>query len=363
MARIAFLLPDFTVGGAEQVALSLIKSFVKRGAEVDLVLLRAEGELLSELPAEVHVVSLRAKRLRSALGPFIRYLQERTPDVVHARMWPLTLVPIVARLLLGSRLRLLIAEDSILSHAYAGRGFLHRLALRGSIGMLYPLADARVAVSNGAADDLAGLGGLDRGSITVLHNPVALPRPHEGCRDIDWGGGGVRILAVGNLIPVKNFSLLFSAFARLIELRPARLLVVGEGPERSRLESLATELGIRDFVTMPGFIPNPGPYYESAEVLVMSSNNEAFPGVLIEALHYGLTAVSTDCPTGPREILDGGRYGYLTPTGDSQALFVGIARACDRPFPGKVLRARADELSGPHVIDRYWDLLLAPIRR
>jgi len=359
MARIAFLLPDFTVGGAERVALSLIKSLVKRGVEVDLVLVRAEGELLSELPAGVHVVSLRANRLRGALGPFIRYLRERAPDVVHARMWPLTLVPIVARLLLGSRLRLVIAEDSILSHAYARRGFLHRFALRGSIGMLYPLADARVAVSNGAADDLAGLGGLDRGAITVLHNPILPPRTEGADQPVDWPGSGSRYLAVGNLIPVKDFGLLLTAFAKVRESRPAGLVILGDGDQRRELEALCASLGIADCVSMPGFVDKPWPYYRSADALVMSSRHESFGNVLVEAMHEGVTPVSVDCPTGPREILGDGRFGYLVPRDNVSALAAAMTEAVDCPFVADKLKLRAEELSGTHVLNSYFDLLLS----
>ena len=355
MPRIAFLLPNFQIGGAERVVLTLMKAFLKRGIEIDLVLVRGEGEWLPAVPREVNVVSLDAPRIAGSLLPLLRYLRDRKPDVVHARMWPLTLVPVVARILAPSAPRIVIGEDSILSRAYAGGG-LRRLVLRSTIALLYPRADARVAVSDGAADDLVELGGLDRSSITVLHNPVAPPDGRPG--EVEWKGEGARILAVGTLIPVKNYSLLLSAFARLARSRPVSLVLLGDGPERGRLESLARELGISDRVTFAGATMDPAPYYARADVFVLSSNNEGFGNVLVEAMHHGLTVVSTDCPTGPREILDGGRYGYLTPCGDSDALAAAIAEACDRPFPADLLKSRAQELSGSHVIDEYLELLL-----
>lgn len=358
MARVAFLLPNFDIGGAERVALELIKALVQRGNEVDLVLMREEGELLSVLPSDVNVVSLGARRLRNTLLPFARYLRDRKPDVVHARMWPLTLIPIVSRHLPVPAYRIVISDDGILSKAYQDRGPLHRIVLRSSIALLYPRADARLAVSEGVADDLARLGGLDRRSVVVIHNPIAPPQPGLDSRGINWTRGGARILAVGNLIPVKNYPLLFAAFARLIETRPASLVILGEGAQRSELESLAMMLGIASFITLPGAMPDPAPYYATADVLVLSSDSEGFGNVLVEAMHHGLTVVSTDCPTGPREILDGGRFGCLTPCGDADALAAAIAQACDRPLPAKVLRTRAQVLSGPHVIDRYLELLL-----
>ena len=358
MARIAFLLPDLAIGGAERVALTLMTAFVERGIEIDLVLVRREGELLAALPSEVNVVVLGARRLGTTVLPLIRYLRDRKPDAVQVRMWPLTLIAIVARRLAGSAARIVISDDSILSKAYGNRGPLHRLILRASIALLYPRAEARVAVSEGVANDLTKLGRLKRKSITVLHNPVARGQTTEGSRKMDWSGAGPRILAVGCLIPVKNYPLLFSAFAQLIRRRPASLVVVGEGQQRGQLESLATELGIADRVTLVGATTDPAPYYASADVLVLSSNSEGFGNVLVEAMHHGLTAVSTDCPTGPREILAGGRYGYLTPCNDADALAAAIDNACGNPFSPDMLRARAEELSGPHVIDKYLELLL-----
>jgi glycosyltransferase involved in cell wall biosynthesis len=358
MARIAFLLPDFAIGGAERVALTLITAFLERGIEIDLVLVRPEGELLSALPGEVNVVSLGGGRLRSSLRPLIRYLRDQKPDAVQVRMWPLTLLPIAGRRLAGSAARTVVSDDNVLSKAYTDRGRFHRLVLRASIALFYPLADARIAVSEGVAKDLAMLGGLERNSITVLNNPVALPSRHDGSREIDWGGEGLRILAVGCLIPVKNYSLLLRSFAQLTRSRPARLVILGEGQERGQLESLAAKLGIADRVTMPGATTDLSPYYASADVFVLSSHNEGFGNVLVEAMHHGLTVVSTDCPTGPREILEGGRYGYLTPSGDADGLAAAIDHACDHPFAPDVLEARAQALSGPHVIDKYLELLL-----
>ncbi|HXG80631.1 MAG TPA: glycosyltransferase [Sphingomicrobium sp.] len=356
MARVAFLLPDFCVGGAERVALTLIEAFVKRGIEVDLVLLRKQGELLKLLPSSVKVFSLNARRIRQAIRPLAAYLRERRPDALQASMWPVTLVAIAARWIAGCKCRLVISDHAILSRQYAGLGGLHDMFLRGSIAALYPRADARVAVSEGAARDLSSLGCLDRESIDVIHNPVSL-----GTRlgaEPDWGGEGVRVLAVGSLKPVKNYPLLLEAFAQFAATRPARLLILGEGELRLELEQLATTLGIADRVMMPGEIGDPSPYYASAQLLVLSSDHEGYGNVLVEALHHGLTMVSTDCPSGPSEILDGGRFGYLVPCGDARALAEAIAMAADAPMPPQQLIGRARSLSGPDIIDRYLHLLL-----
>lgn len=357
MPRVAFFLPDFRIGGAEKVALTLIQALVERGVEVDLVLLRGEGELLDQLPAGVTLFPLEVGRIRDSLRPFADYLQARRPDAVQVSMWPLTLVPMIARRMSGYPTRVVVSDHGILSEGYAEHGLLHRLFLRASIALLYPLADARVTVSEGVAGDIARLGRLQRETITILHNPIA-PRAGNDVPKADWGGEGKRVLAVGSLKPVKNYPLLLNAFARLIGSRPARLIILGEGQQRAELESLAAELGIADYVAMPGAVADPSPYYASADVMVLSSDAEGFGNVLVEAMQHGLTAVSTDCPTGPREILDGGRYGYLIPCGETEALASAMSKACDEPFPPDHLRERAEKLSGAHVIDRYQAMLL-----
>ena len=230
-------------------------------------------------------------------------------------------------------------------------------SLRASIAFLYPFADARIAVSNGAARDLVTLGGLERESIDVVYNPIPLRTPKTNF-NVDWGGEGARILAVGSLTEAKNYPLLLNAFAIFAATRPARLIVLGEGPLRPTLEELGRTLGIADRVKMPGEVPDPSPYYASTQVMALTSDHEGFGNVLVEALHQGTTVVSTDCPSGPNEILDGGRFGYLVPCGDVEALTEALGKACDAPFPAQSLVARADLLSGPRIIDQYLSLLL-----
>lgn len=362
MHRVAFFLPDFRIGGAERVALTLIEALVERGTEVDLVLLRAEGDLLAQLPPEVRLVSLDVDRIRDSIRPFANYLVERRPDAVEVSMWPLTLVPIFARRLARASTRIVSSDHGILSEAYADHGLLHRFFLRTSISLIYPWAEARVAVSEGVANDLARLGGIAKDSITVLHNPLATLSSGRRSAEIDWGGDGVRILAVGSLKPVKNYPLLLQAFAKLVGARPATLMILGEGELRQRLAALADQLGVAQQVKMPGSVADPSPYYASADVMVLSSDNEGFGNVLVEAMGEGLTVVSTDCPTGPREILDGGRYGYLVPCGDADALAAAIDRACAHPFPADQLKQRAEALSGPHVIDQHLSVMLPGLK-
>ncbi len=170
------------------------------------------------------------------------------------------------------------------------------------------------------------------------------------------GGTRCRILNVGRLNSQKNQKLLLEAFARLAATHDARLIILGEGPLRGELEQRARELGIADRVSMPGFYLDPSPFYRSANLFVLSSDYEGYPLVLIEAMHCGLSVVSTDCPTGPSEILRGQGVGILTPCGDAEALAAGMAAMVENPADSAQAKARAAELSN-RTADRYLQLM------
>jgi glycosyltransferase involved in cell wall biosynthesis len=360
MARVAFLLPNLAAGGAERVALNLIEHFVERGHEIDLVLVKAEGELLSLVPPPVHVFDLNAKRLRQAIRPLIGYFQKRQPDSMQAFMWPLTSIAILAHRISLSRARMVVSDHVALSVQYANRGVVHRAALRWSIGALYPRADTRIAVSRPAAKDLSKLGGLASKSITVINNPVGMPpvpTSHNEAIDTLWGGDGTRLLTVGSLKPVKNQMLLLEAFAQVGGSPPPRLMIIGEGELRPALARRAKELGISDRVVMPGFKLDPWPYYASADLFVLSSDYEGYPLVLVEALRSGLRVVSTDCVSGPREILGSG-HGRLVPVGDAAALAEAMAKSLSEAHDPDRQKACAELLSSDSL--RLYEEIMLP---
>ncbi len=347
-------------GGAERVALRLIEDFLKAGHDVDLVLLSAGGELMELLPPQVRVVDLKAPRIRNALVPLVRYFRDRRPDGIQISMWPLTSVGLIAHRLARSRARTIVSEHITLSKQYPTSGSAGA-ALRASIRLTYPLADARVAVSKQAADDLARISGISRETIEVVYNPVGRP-PAEltvpPAIEAVWGGATDRIIAVGSLKAQKNHLLLIRSFAALSHSRPtARLLILGEGELRPQLEALAKAEGVADKIVMPGFSIDPWPFYASANLFVLSSDYEGYGLVLVEAMRSGLSIVSTDCESGPREILADGRYGSLVPCGDCAALAAAMEAALDTPTDPRLLMDRAEELSGQETSDRYLKLL------
>lgn len=359
--RLALLLPDMRGGGAERVALALIRHFQSAGHRVDLVLQEEQGELLKMIPPEVRVISLSAPRLRSAVRPLIQYLRAERPDAIQVSMWPLTIVAILARIIARGRSRLVVSDHTILSRQYAAFGTTSAAALKVTTRLFYRIADARVAVSNEVAEDLARLTDLPKERFDVIYNPLE-PSPsvsdeQRSAVRASWPGDGTRLLSVGSFKSEKNFPLLVRAFARIARDRESGLVILGDGPLRDQVEAAARQAGVEDRVALPGFVDDPKAYYEAADLFLMSSDFEGFGNVLVEAMRAGLPVVSTDCG-GPREILDGGVHGYLVPVNDEVALANAAGAALATAVDAAGLRARAELLSGAASADAYLQLML-----
>ncbi|MFL6763746.1 MAG: glycosyltransferase [Sphingomicrobium sp.] len=356
-STIAFLLPNLGGGGAERVALTLAKAFVERGHSVDLVVMERTGELIGAVPPGVRIVDLKVKRMRNIVPSLIRYLRKRRPDAIHISMWPLTIIGIIGARASRVRMRVVVSDHATYSSSSLYSRQLKQLSW--SARLIYPLADRRVTVSEMGANDLAELTGIPRSRFEVIYNPIDVPRQIAASDETEraWRGPGRRILTIGTLKSEKNHSLLLRAFARMQD-SDAQLLILGEGPLRADLERLAAELGIADRVAMPGFALDPWPYLASAELFVLSSDSEGFPVALAEAMHAGLRIVSTDCVSGPSEMLDGGRFGKLVPIGDERALAEAMEETLRLPHLPDLVRERAESVSGAGAVDQYLDLLI-----
>jgi len=355
--RVALFLPNLAGGGAERVVLAQARELVRRGHAVDLILIREGGELIPLLPAEVNLIEFRASRILGGLWPLARYLRREKPDALHAVMWPSTAVAVLAHRLARSTARLMVSDQVTLSQQVRAPAPL--AALRWTTRLLYPLADFRITCSTEAANDLAKLGRIRRDRIEVITNPIEPPERIAATPEVErmWGDASPRLVTVGSLKDQKNHALLLRAFAELGDLPNARLMIVGEGVLRPRLEAQAEQLGIAGRVLFPGFFLDPWPFLASADMFVLSSDYEGFPLVLAEAMYAGLRVVSTDCISGPAELTDNGQYGRLVPCGDPLALAEAIrAELGEEPRPERQ-RERAAKMAGPAQIGRYCDLL------
>jgi len=299
------------------------------------------------------------------LSSLAAYLERERPAALITAETYHNIVAIWARALAGSPTRLVVSERNPLSARLELPERKRRWRWRylpPLIARLYPRADAVVAISRGVGDDLAARAGLPPHAVTTIYNPVVGPGLHFAARaplDHPWFAPGAPpvVLGAGRLSAQKDFATLIRAFDRIRRERQAHLIILGEGRERPALERLVRELGLSDVVLLPGYVDNPAAYMARAGVFVLSSTYEGFGNVIAEALVCGCPVVSTDCPCGPAEILDGGRHGALVPVGDHEALADTILRTLDDPPARDSLRQRATAFAADHIAGRYLALL------
>ncbi|TCJ15448.1 glycosyltransferase [Parasulfuritortus cantonensis] len=338
---------------------NLVVEFARRpGLAVDLVLLRDDSRHLRDLPANVNVVRLGVRHSGLSLAAIARYLRRARPDAMLVAKDRAGRAALLARKLAGVRVPIYIRLGTTLSEAMKDKSGLVRWLRYQPMRRLYPLADGVVAVSRGVADDTLAITGLAAERVRVIRNPVITPDIHAKAAeplDHPWFRPGQPpvVLGMGRLTRQKDFPTLIRAFAKVHGERPARLVILGEGRDRTALAGLAESLGIAEAVAMPGFMANPYPWLARASLFVLSSAWEGSPNALTEALALGVPAVSTACPSGPDEILADGRYGVLVPVGDVDALAAAILRTLAQPLPAEVLRAAVAEYNSTTSADAY----------
>jgi glycosyltransferase involved in cell wall biosynthesis len=351
-------------GGITPVVCNLAEAFAATGRRVELLTF-APGDprkWLPALPADVTIRNFGAgSRLRHLLA-LRRYLHEERPGVLlSAGQRPNLLAGTVNRVFHPS-VPVVLSVHNTLTPGLKELGRLARALRLAGIRKAYPGANAIVCVSAGVAEDLAHHSGIPSTQLTVIHNPIVTPRLLAAAREDPghpWFQAGQPpvILGAGRLTRQKDFSTLIRAFALLAPGTDCRLAIIGEGGERDNLERMVQKLELGGRVDLPGFAPNPMSYMARASLFVLSSAWEGFGNVLVEAMAAGTSVVSTDCPSGPREILLDGALGPLVPPGDPAALAEAIQIALERPTDSEALRQRADDFRVEVAAERYLRVL------
>lgn len=358
---LAFFVPSMRGGGAERVMLNLAVGLQQRGLNVDMVLAGARGPYLDKIPPEIRIIDLGVSRVLTSLPGLVRYLKKQRPLGLISAMGHTNIVSIWARWLARTNTRIIVTVHNTMSVQQLNNPRLKRRLVLLLERLLYSCVDAVVAVSRGVADDMIKMGTVKSGAVEVIYNPIITPYLEDKSKskvEHKWLVEKDKpvLIAMGRLSLQKNFWNLLRAFKLVLEQRSARLIILGEGKEQKSLEDLVAELGIGDDVDMPGFVDNPYSYLANADMFVLSSDWEGLPTVLVEALAVGTPVVSTDCPSGPREILQQGRYGRLVQVGNSEMLAEAIVAALDEPRkPMDVEELRPFTLDA--AVDAYLSLL------
>lgn len=356
--KITIVLPDLGGGGAERLHVCLANDWVAMGFCVEFVLMRKEGALLPLLASVVSVTDLSVYRIRDVISPLAAHLRISRPQVVLAAMWPLTSAVVFSWVLSGRVGKLFLSDHEILSLAYIDQRRAKSIYVRNLIRFTYPLASGVVAVSRGVMEDLCLLGNLSISKVRVIYNAAATDissrRESPMVQDKLWGTGFDRhILAVGRLSAEKDHATLIRAFSMLPTEINAKLIILGEGPLRAKLTALVAQLGLGDRVSLPGFTTEPFPWFRSADLFVLSSRWEGFGNVIVEAMECGVPVVSTNCPSGPAEILEDGRFGRLVPVQDPIAMAAAMVNSLNLTHDREALMRRAQDFSVRKISDQY----------
>lgn len=396
----ALYISSFGPGGAEHVTVMIANGLAERGHRVDLLTCDPNGPLIERVGRSIRIYRLeahnsaraRASCLRAKpshwlamLRPYLLarrasptvsflpsvalFLRKEKPDALLAAAPHLNIEAMLAKWLSGASTRTVLAEHINFSHNKPDSTAWRRRYLLPLMRRIYPKADAVIAVSRGVGEDLAANLRIPPSHITTIANPViprdfaekaAAPLGHLWFRDSTVPV----LLSVGRPSPQKDFPTLIRAFAQVHRQRRARLVIVGgavrleKTPEKQReLVQLAAQLGVSQDVDFIGYQANPIAYMSRASVFVLSSRYEGLPTVLIEALAAGCPIVSTDCPSGPAEILEDGTYGRLVPVGDVEALAQAICETLDKPMAREVLMKRAADFDYEASISKYESIL------
>ena len=391
--HVAVLLNDLALGGAERVMITLCNALADRGVRCELLLRKKEGPLLGELSDAVEITLLPtlgrrhwmpavAKLGRSspallsyllAKSPpgFVRrlpalrdYLRKEQPDALLSTLTGNNLLTVWAGALAKVPTRMVLRIATTLSADFAGDKRASPPASPALLRQWYPQAHKIVCVSEGVKEDLEGFVGEPLAKLETIYNPLDLERiarlskapvTHPWLQD----GGPDCIVALGRLEPAKDYATMLRAFARLNSERPARLIILGEGSQRDMLTALASELGVAARVDLHGDVANPFPFLARGDLYVLSSAYEGCPNALMEAMACGCRMVSTDCPSGPRELLRDGEIGPLAPVGDAEGLAAAMASAlAATPAPGRIA-AQAAKYDLRAVLERYVGVLFS----
>jgi len=348
--------------GVDRIMGILLPHIASLGIKVDLLHVKGKGPHLPPDQGDIRIVELGSSHSFTSLAPLVRYLKREKPHALLSDKDRVNQIALLARRLAGTPTRVVVRSGTNITQTLKHRGSLEKFRHFLSMRYLYRMADGILTASEGAADDLAGFSGMSRQKISVIPNPVdkeMLFRLASEPVSHPWFSRKTLpvIVGLGELGGSKDYETLIRAFSIFRKGRGARLFIMGDGKKRARLKALAEELNLAADIHFFGYTANPFPYLSRADLFVQSSRYEGFGMALLEALALGIPSVATDCPSGPRDILQEGLYGKLVPVGDVQAMAEAITRTLDSPPESPMIMRAALPYSLDRVAHEYMELL------
>ncbi len=359
--KIAFFISGLRPGGIGRVIANLSSGFVERGIQVDILVTRNIEAYYEDIHPDVNLINLKTGRVIKSMIPLVSYLKQNQPYTFISANDYVNLVAIWAWKLSGVSAKMVATVHVDRTNIKIPRTFKNRL-FRFLVCKTYTKAEHIVAVSSGVAENVSKLFEVPLHVVKVINNPIfddriAIKAKERYAHEWLINKKCPVIIAVGRLTRQKDFPTLMRAFKNLLVHRSAKLIILGDGEEKADLLCLSARLGLEDALHFAGFVDNPYSYISRADVLAVSSIYEGFGNVIVEAMALGTTVVSTDCPSGPAEILGNGKYGYLVPVGNSDTMAEAISKAIDTPINVDLLKQRAADYSVSNITNAYLNMI------
>ncbi|MDG5821296.1 glycosyltransferase [Natronococcus sp. A-GB7] len=352
--HVGIFLPRLGVGGIEQVAVNLSNKLLEYGYKVDIVLINKSGELLEDIKRGVNIVNLNVDSDYKIPIELREYLVSKEPDLLYSMLTPLNIIAIMTNILSVGDTKNVVSEHNMMKSKVTNYKTNACFQLSK---ILYPLADHIVTVSDGVSESVRNNTLARQESISKIYNPIdvdGIRRLSEERSGHPWiDNPSTRIIISGGRHETqKGFDTLIRSFSQT-NLKKNKLLLFGEGPETDNLKKLVSELDVSDSVDFLGYVDNPYAYINESDVFVLSSRHEGFGIVLVEALACGCPIVSTNCESGPSEILADGKYGQLVPVDDEQKMAKAIEQVLKSPSKSDTLSKRASDFSVDNSANQY----------
>lgn len=372
--HIAIYLPNLNSGGAERIAVRLMNGMAERNMKIDLLLNSCQGPFLKDINSRIKIFDLGTTRTLKSIIPLIYYLRENKPDVIISHLSHANVIMILAKILANINTRIIVVEHNTFTKFQFAKidiKIKYEL-LKFCMKIFYSFSDKVVGVSLGVSKDITNLLNLKKDKSTTIYNPVVsqdLLNNSEEKVEHKWiiNKKYPVLLAVGRLTIQKDYYTLLRAVAHVNEKKPLRLIILGTGELLEELKDFAEKLKIDNMVDFFGFCANPYAFMSKVDLFVLSSKWEGLPTVLIEAMACGCPVVSTDCPSGPSEILCDGKYGSLVPVEQPILLANAIEKMLDdkknKDKERISIRNRALDFSVDNSLNSYLTLINSILNR
>ena len=358
--KICVLAARYALSGVPLAQLRFAQTLVASGHSVDLVYGLVNTGFSRPVVSGVNVTIMEKERVSAMLLPIIRYLKANNPDIIFSAGDHLNAVVLIAAIIAGSNAKISCSSRVTPFDTYSTVPFSKGWFLKQLMRSVMSRADALTCVSKDMVEQYRLI--FKSSKHVCVYNIVddhfSQNRMKEPVTE-EWISDKTLpiLVAAGSLVPWKGFSDLILAMYELLKTRDARLIILGDGPMKGELEKLIIQLKLQHAVKLLGYVENPLQYFSRADIFVLSSHVEGLPNVLVEAMMCGCTPVATNCPTGPREVLQDGKYGYLVPVSNPSALAVGIAAAIDHPIPSSLLCDAVKPFGAAEILKKHFNML------